>query len=84
MLTKEEKEKILKDYENTGSSEAQIALLSAKIKKLFPHFKENQKDQHSKRGLLKAVSKRRKLLSYLRKKDEERYNKLVQRLGLKK
>ncbi len=84
MLTKEEKEEILKEYKDTGSSEAQIALLSAKIKKLFPHFKENPKDQHSKQGLLKAVNRRRKLLSYLRKKDEERYNKLTQKLGLKK
>jgi len=59
-------------------------LLSAKIKKLFPHFKESPKDLHSKRGLLEAVNKRRKLLSYLRKEDEERYNKLVKKLGLKK
>jgi len=84
MLTKEEKEEALKDYQDTGSPEAQVALLTAKIKKLFAHLKEHPKDVHSKRGLLAAVNKRKKLLSYLKRESEERYTKLIQKLGLKK
>jgi small subunit ribosomal protein S15 len=84
MLTKEEKEKILEDAKNTGSVESQIVLLSEQIKKLFVHLKENRKDVHSRRGLLGMVNKRKKLLQYLKRKDEKRYKELVQKIGLKK
>ncbi len=83
MLTKEEKQEILKD-ENTGGPEAQVGLLSKKIEKLFSHLKENPKDLHSKRGLLAMVNKRKKILNYLKQKDEKRYNDLVKKTGLKK
>ncbi len=84
MLTKEEKKKILKEEKNTGSPEAQITLLSQKIEKLFAHLKENPKDTHSKRGLLSMINRRKKLLSYLKKENEENYKKTIQSLGLKK
>jgi len=69
---------------DTGSPEVQIALLSARIEYLTEHFKAHKKDHHSRRGLLKLVSKRRHLLDYLRKKDVERYRSVIQRLGLRK
>jgi small subunit ribosomal protein S15 len=69
---------------DTGSPEVQIALLSARIEYLTEHFKAHKKDHHSRRGLLKLVSKRRRLLDYLRKKDVERYRSVIQRLGLRK
>ncbi len=84
MLTKEEKEKILKDEKSTGSAEAQVLLLSEQIKKLFSHLKENPKDLHSKRGLLGMVTHRKKLLSYIKKEDEKRYAEIVSKIGLKK
>jgi len=88
MLTPEEKEKIIKKYKihetDTGSADVQIALLSEEIKKLLSHLKKHPKDLHSKRGLLKMVSKRRKLLKYLKKEDEKRYNKIIKAIGLKK
>ena len=88
MLTKEKKEKIIKKYQtvagDTGSPEIQIALLTERIDQLQSHLKEHKKDLHSKRGLLQMVSKRRRLLTYLRKKDEERYSKIVAKLGLSK
>jgi small subunit ribosomal protein S15 len=88
MLTQEEKTKIIQKYKthdtDTGSSEVQIALLSEEIKKLLGHLKKHPKDLHSKRGLLKMVAKRRKLLAYLKKEDEKKYNKIVKAVGLKK
>ncbi len=88
MLTSEEKEAIIKKYkihdQDTGSAEVQIALLSEEIAKLLAHLKKHPKDFHSKRGLLKMVSKRRKLLAYLKKEDENRYNKIKKAVGLVK
>jgi small subunit ribosomal protein S15 len=88
MLTPEEKEKIIKKYKlheaDTGSPEVQITLLTEEIKKLLLHLKRHSKDFHSKRGLLKMVSKRRKLLSYLKKENIRRHNSLIKKIGLKK
>lgn len=88
MLEPEEKTKIIKKYKahetDTGSDEVQIALLSKEIKELLSHLKKHPKDLHSKRGLLKMVSRRRKLLKHLKKEDEKRYNKIVKEMGLKK
>ncbi len=84
MITKEEKKEILKEEKDTGGVEAQTILLSKKIEKLLGHLKENPKDLHSRRGLLAMVNKRRKLLSYLKRKNEERYKELIARIGLKK
>jgi len=88
MLTPEEKEKLIKKYKihdfDTGSPEVQIALLTEEIKKLILHLKKHSKDFHSKRGLLKMVSKRRRFLSYLKEEDEKRYNSLIKKIGLKK
>ena len=88
MLTLEEKEKLIKKYKihdfDTGSPEVQIALLTEEIKKLILHLKKHSKDFHSKRGLLKMVSKRRRFLSYLKEEDEKRYNSLIKKIGLKK
>ncbi len=88
MLKKEEKTKIIEEYKvhdaDTGSSEVQIALLSEEINKLLAHLKKHPKDIHSKRGLLKMVSKRRKLLKFLKKEDEKKYNKVIKAVGLKK
>ena len=88
MLTLEEKEKIIKKYKihetDTGSDEVQIALLTEEIKNLLLHFKKHPKDIHSKRGLLKMISKRRKLLKHLKKEDEKKYNNIVKKIGLKK
>ena len=88
MLTPEEKEKIIKKYKihdlDTGSPEVQIALLTEEIKKLILHLKKHPKDFHSKRGLLKMVSKRRRFLSYLKEEDEKRYTSLIKKIGLKK
>lgn len=69
---------------DTGSPEVQIALLTHKIDRLVGHLDENKKDNHSRRGLLKIVAKRRRILNYLQKLDEKRYKKLVEKLGLKK
>jgi small subunit ribosomal protein S15 len=69
---------------DTGSPEVQIALLSARIEYLTEHFKAHIKDHHSRRGLLKLVSQRRRLLDYVKKKDVERYRSVIQRLGLRK
>jgi small subunit ribosomal protein S15 len=83
-----EKKKIIEKYAtvkgDTGSPEVQIALLSVKIDRLTGHLKINKKDVHSRRGLLSMVSKRRRLLNYLLKKDEERYRRVVKDLGLSK
>lgn len=69
---------------DTGSPEVQVALLTARINDLTGHFKANAKDHHSRRGLLKMVSRRRRLLDYLKDRDAERYTKLIQTLGLRK
>lgn len=88
MLTPEEKTKIIEKYKlhkaDTGSAEVQIVLLTEEIKKLLSHLKKHSKDFHSKRGLLKMVSKRRKLLKYLKKENEKSYNKIVKAVGLKR
>jgi len=87
-LTKEWKEAILKKYQrsslDTGSPEVQIALLSARINELTSHFKIHKKDQHSMRGLEIAVNRRRKLLDYLKRKDQKRYETIISDLGLRK
>ncbi|GIW64825.1 MAG: 30S ribosomal protein S15 [Patescibacteria group bacterium] len=69
---------------DTGSPEVQIALLSYKIQKLTQHLEENKKDNHSRRGLLKVIAKRRRILNYLQRLDEKRYKKLIKELDLKK
>lgn len=69
---------------DTGSPEVQVALLSARITQLTEHFKTHKKDHHSRRGLLRLVAQRRKLLDYLNRKDHERYKALIARLGLRK
>ena len=88
MLIPKEKEKIITQYKlhnkDTGSAEVQIALLSEEIKQLLLHLKKHPKDIHSKRGLLKMVSKRRKLLAYLKKESQRRYNSIIKKIGLKK
>ena len=87
MLDIKEKEKIIARYKlhklDTGSSEVQIALLTEEIKQLLAHLKKNAKDLHSKRGLLKMISKRRKLLKYLNKESEKRYESIIKKLGIK-
>jgi len=88
MLIPEEKEKVIRKYKlhekDTGSPEVQIALLTEEIKKLLLHLKKHSKDFHSKRGLLKMVSKRRSLLNYLKKEDTRRYNSIIKKIELKK
>ena len=88
MLTPEEKLKLIKKYKiheaDSGSPEVQIALLTEEIKRLLSHLKKHSKDFHSKRGLLKMVAKRKKLLKYLKEEDEKRYNLLIKKIGLKK
>lgn len=87
-LSVKEKEKIIKKYrvhdKDTGSSEVQISVLTEQIKELTKHLKEQPKDNHSRRGLLKMVSKRKSLMDYLKKKSEKNYLSLVKKLGLKK
>lgn len=87
-LNATQKAEIVKDHgkatTDTGSAEVQIALLSARIDDLSGHFKEHTHDHHSRQGLLRMVSKRRKLLDYLKGKDIERYRAIVARLGLRK
>ena len=83
-----EKPKIINDFgthgSDTGSPEVQVALLTSRIGYLTEHFKTNAKDHHSRRGLLKLVSRRRRLLDYLKSESAERYQKLIDRLGLRK
>jgi small subunit ribosomal protein S15 len=87
-ITTAQKAQIVKDYQrggaDTGSPEVQVALLTARINDLTGHFKANTKDHHSRRGLLKMVSRRRRLLDYLKEKNAERYTQLIQSLGLRK
>ena len=88
MLTPEEKTKIIKKHKlhetDTGSAEVQITILTEEIKRLTLHLKKHSKDLHSKRGLLKMVMKRRKLLNYLKKENTKRYNTILKKIGLKK
>jgi len=88
MISVQEKSDIVKEHSrgtnDTGSPEVQAALLTAKINDLTSHFKVHKHDFHSRRGLLKMVSKRRKMLDYLKKKDRERYSSLIAKLGLRK
>jgi small subunit ribosomal protein S15 len=83
-----QKAQILRDYQrasgDTGSPEIQVALLTARINDLTEHFKTHVKDHHSRRGLLKMVSQRRKLLDYLKTKNADQYRSLIERLGLRK
>ena len=87
-LTKTQKTQIVKDYAlfegDTGSPEVQVALLTASIQELTQHLKRHKKDNHSRRGLLKQVAKRRRLLNFLMGRSEERYRKLIDRLELSK
>ena len=87
-MTKERKQEIINTYKreekDTGSPEIQIALLTERINELTEHLKVHKKDNHSRRGLLKMVGKRRNLLNYLAKKDVNRYRKIVEKLGLRK
>lgn len=87
-VTIEQKAKIMQDYQraegDTGSPEVQIALLTTRINDLIGHFKTHVKDHHSRRGLLRMVSRRRKLLDYLKRRNNAAYQNLIERLGLRK
>ena len=87
-MTKERKQEIINTYKreenDTGSPEVQVALLTERINELTEHLKVHKKDNHSRRGLLKMVGKRRNLLNYLSRKNAESYKELVQKLGLRK
>jgi small subunit ribosomal protein S15 len=87
-ITAERKEKVIKDNaraaSDTGSPEVQVAILTERIQTLTEHFKSHAKDNHSRRGLLMMVNKRRSLLDYLRKEDSQRYTDLIAKLGLRK
>ncbi|KAA6205253.1 MAG: 30S ribosomal protein S15 [Candidatus Tokpelaia sp.] len=87
-ITAERKQALIKDYAlksgDTGSPEVQIAVLSERVTNLTEHFKTHKKDNHSRRGLLKLVSQRRRLLDYLKKNDTARYETLIKRLGLRR
>ena len=87
-LNAEKKAEIVKDYQtgesDTGSPEVQVALLTANIDELQEHFKEHTHDHHSRRGLIRMVNQRRKLLDYLKRKNAARYTELIKRLGLRR
>ena len=87
-VTNNQKAQLVKDYQraksDTGSPEVQIALLTARITDLTEHFKTHVKDHHSRRGLLRMVSRRRKLLDYLKRNNADKYRQLIDRLGLRK
>jgi small subunit ribosomal protein S15 len=87
-VTAEKKQEIIADNArgkgDTGSPEVQVAILTSRINTLQDHFKDHHKDNHSRRGLLMMVNKRRSLLDYLKRKDVDRYNALIQKLGLRK
>ncbi len=87
MLTTEEKEKIIGDFKinktDSGSADVQIAILSQEITRLLEHLKANHNDNHSRRGLLKMIIKRKKLLKYLEREDKKRFNSVIKKLGLK-
>ena len=88
MLKKTKKKKIIEEHKvhetDTGSAEVQIGILTEQIKQLTSHLKKHPKDNHSRRGLLAMVSKRKKLLDWLKKENEKRYNKIIKKLELKK
>ena len=88
MLKPKKKSKIIKEYKihekDTGSSDVQIAIFSKQIEELAKHLKKHPKDNHSRRGLLKMVMKRRRLLDYLKREDEKKYKRVIKKLGLKK
>lgn len=88
MLTVEQRKEIINEYKtsenDTGSPEVQVALLTARITYLTDHFKSHKKDLHSRRGLLKLVNQRRKLLAYVKNKNVDRYQSLIKRLGLRR
>jgi small subunit ribosomal protein S15 len=88
VLDAEKRKEIIAGYKthegDTGSPEVQVALLTARIQYLTEHFKTHKKDHHSRRGLLKLVGQRRRLLEYLKNKDVNRYRKIIERLGLRK
>ncbi len=85
---KEVKEKVVEDYKthssDTGSSQVQVALLTQRINELTDHFRKHKKDNHSRRGLLKMVSRRRKLLDYLKRRDINEYHTIIEKLGLRR
>ena len=87
-LAKNQKQQIITEYQlfegDTGSPEVQIALLTASVQQLTEHLSQHKKDDHSRRGLLKQVAKRRRLLNFLMQRSEDRYRKLIERLGLSK
>ena len=87
-MSAEEKAAVVKQYQrsegDTGSVEVQVALLTANIQKLQPHFEQTKKDHHSRRGLIRMVNQRRKLLDYLKRTDNARYTQLIARLGLRR
>jgi small subunit ribosomal protein S15 len=87
-ITAERKQEVIKEHargkEDTGSPEVQVAILTSRIQTLTEHFKSHAKDNHSRRGLLMMVNKRRSLLDYLRKEDAQRYTDLIAKLGLRK
>jgi len=87
-VTQERKTQLIEEYKlhgsDTGSPEVQIAILTENINNLTEHLKVHQKDHHSRRGLLKMVGRRRKLLAYLKKKDLQRYSALIEKLGLRR
>ena len=87
-ITAERKTEVINDNArakgDTGSPEVQVAILTERIRNLTEHFKDHHKDNHSRRGLLQMVNKRRSLLDYLKRKDVDRYNALIQKLGLRK
>ena len=86
--TKEQREQVISDYRthdtDTGSSDVQVALLTHRINDLTGHFKTHLKDHHGRRGLLKMVGQRRRLLDYLKRHDADRYRQLIERLGIRK
>ncbi len=86
--TKEQRDEIIRDYRlhesDTGSTDVQVALLTQRITELTEHFKTHTKDHHGRRGLLKLVGQRRRLLDYLKRQDASRYRELIERLGIRK
>ncbi len=88
MKTKKDKKEILEKYnldvENTGSPEAQVVILTEEINNLFEHLEDHPKDNHSRKGLVGMVNKRKKMLKYLKKNDEEKYKEIIKKTGLKK
>ena len=87
-IAKDSKSKVISEFanskEDTGSAEVQVAILTTRITTLTEHFKIHKKDNHSRRGLLKMVSRRRKLLDYVKSKDDQRYRNLIERLGIRR